>query len=181
MLQADRAWFGLFGTSSPTVGITPASPASAKITGPQWSHEREVTETLTTFQAVSGSDREGQTAAARMTKAQRVTSSVLDVTGWVNSRANTNCVYTTPFSSVNSKDLWLSSFAEKEHFPNQLLLHPLEYVSERQCWCSDYCCCFQLSTPAHLKKQARGRDFRLQLGRWIKMVYSFKKTIKTHF
>lgn len=96
--------------------------------------------------------------------------------------ANTNCVYTAPFSSVNSKDLWLSSFAEKECFSNQLLLHPLvQKGSERQHWHSDYRCCFWLSTPAHLKKQARGGDFKMQLRRWIKIVYSFKKTAKPYF
>lgn len=80
---------------------------------------------------------------------------------------------------MNSKDLWLSSFAVKEHFSYQLLLHALEYGSERKRWHSAYCCCFQLSTPARLRKQARGGDFRMQLERWIKIVYSFKKTTKS--
>lgn len=127
--------------------------------------------------------------AARTTKAQRVTSSTPDVTGAQSTkhrastrqRANTDCAYTTPFSSVNSRDLWLSSFAKKECFPNQLLLHPLKHGSERQRRCSSYPCCFWLSTLAHLEKQARGGDFKMQLGRWIKMVYSFKNIAKPHF
>lgn len=127
--------------------------------------------------------------AARMTKAQRVTSSVPDVTGArstkhrvsTRQRANTDWAYTTPFSSVNSRDLWLSSFAKKERFPNQLLLHPLKRGSERQRWRSDYPCCYRLATPACLEKQARAGDFKMQLGGWIKMAYSFKKIAKPHF